>query len=162
MVFAKGGKIQVKCPYCGCVESRVLDSRSTDEGGAIRRRRECAECEKRFTTYEKVDESPLIVVKRDGSRQLFDRTKIINGLIYAGGKRKIPLSVFEELVDALEKELRNSFSQEVTSDEVGHRVLAKLRDIDEVAYVRFASVYHKFRDIDDFKKALAEMPQEPK
>lgn len=154
--------MQVKCPYCGCVESRVIDSRSTDEGGAIRRRRECAVCEKRFTTYEKVDESPLIVVKRDGSRQLFDRTKIINGLIYAGGKRKIPLSVFEELVDALEKELRNSFSQEVTSDEVGHRVLAKLRDIDEVAYVRFASVYHKFRDIDDFKKALAEMPQEPK
>ena len=150
----------MKCPYCGCMESRVLDSRSTDEGGAIRRRRECTVCEKRFTTYEKVEEAPLIVVKRDGSRQLFDRTKIINGLVYAGGKRKIPLSVFEELVDSLERELRNNFSQEVSSDEVGQRVLAKLRELDEVAYVRFASVYHKFRDIDDFKKALAEMPQD--
>ncbi|MDW7651273.1 MAG: transcriptional regulator NrdR [Bacillota bacterium] len=152
----------MKCPYCGCVESRVIDSRSTDEGGAIRRRRECAVCEKRFTTYEKLEESPLIVVKRDGSRQLFDRTKIMNGLIYAGGKRKIPLRVFEDLVDSLEKELRNNFYQEVSSDEVGQRVLAKLHDIDEVAYVRFASVYHKFRDVDDFKKALAEMPQHPK
>jgi transcriptional repressor NrdR len=141
------------------VESRVIDSRSTDEGGAIRRRRECTGCEKRFTTYEKVEESALIVVKRDGSRQLFDRMKIINGLIYAGGKRKIPLSTFEALVDELERELRTSFYQEVSSDEIGQRVLAKLREIDEVAYVRFASVYHKFRDIDDFRKALAEMPQ---
>jgi len=149
----------VKCPYCGCQESRVIDSRSTDEGAAIRRRRECTLCERRFTTYEKLEELPLIVVKRDGSRQLFDRNKIINGLIYAGGKQKIPLSVFEELVDELEKELRSSFIQEVTSDEIGRRVLAKLLKIDEVAYVRFASVYHKFRDIDDFKKALAEMPQ---
>lgn len=149
----------MKCPYCGCVESRVIDSRSTDEGGAIRRRRECTGCEKRFTTYEKVEESALIVVKRDGSRQLFDRMKIINGLIYAGGKRKIPLSTFEALVDELERELRTSFYQEVSSDEIGQRVLAKLREIDEVAYVRFASVYHKFRDIDDFRKALAEMPQ---
>lgn len=149
----------MKCPYCGCAESRVTDSRSTDEGGAIRRRRECTACERRFTTYEKLEEEPLIVVKRDGSRQLFDRSKIINGLVYAGGKRKIPLSIFESLVDELERELRNSLYQEVTSDEVGQRVLAKLRDIDEVAYVRFASVYHQFRDIDDFRKALAEMPQ---
>lgn len=148
----------MKCPYCGCIESRVIDSRSTDEGGAIRRRRECTCCEKRFTTYEKLEESPIIVVKRDGSRQIFDRTKILNGLVYAGGKRKIPLSVFEELVDDLERELRNSFHHEVASDEIGRRVLAKLRDIDEVAYVRFASVYHKFKDIDDFKKALADMP----
>lgn len=150
----------MKCPYCGCVESKVIDSRSTDEGGAIRRRRECTDCEKRFTTYEKLEESPLIVVKRDGSRQLFDRTKILNGLIYAGGKRKIPLHTFEALVDGLERELRNSFYQEVASDEIGHRVLAKLRDIDEVAYVRFASVYHKFKDIAAFKKALAEMPED--
>lgn len=149
----------MKCPYCGCAESRVTDSRSTDEGGAIRRRRECTVCERRFTTYEKLEEEPLIVVKRDGSRQLFDRSKIINGLVYAGGKRKIPLRIFESLVDELERELRNSLYQEVTSDEVGQRVLAKLRDIDEVAYVRFASVYHQFRDIDDFRKALAEMPQ---
>lgn len=149
----------MKCPYCGCGESKVIDSRSTDEGGAIRRRRECIDCEKRFTTYEKLEESPLIVVKRDGSRQLFERRKILNGLIYAGGKRKISLSTFESLVDNLERELRNNFYHEVASDEIGRRVLAKLRDIDEVAYVRFASVYHKFRDIDDFKKALAEMPE---
>jgi transcriptional repressor NrdR len=148
----------VKCPYCGCFESRVLDSRSTDEGSAIRRRRECTICEKRFTTYEKLEDTPIIVVKRDGSRQIFDRTKILNGLIYAGGKQKIPLRVFEALVDELERELRNNFNQEVSSDEIGQRVLAKLRDIDEVAYVRFASVYHKFKDIDDFKKALADMP----
>lgn len=148
----------MKCPYCGGVESRVIDSRSTDEGGTIRRRRECITCEKRFTTYEKVDETPVIVVKRDGSRQMFDRAKILNGLIYAGGKRKIPLNVFETLVDDLERELRNANNHEVSSDDVGQGVLAKLRDIDEVAYVRFASVYYKFRDIDDFKKALAEMP----
>lgn len=149
----------MKCPYCGCVESRVLDSRSTEEGSAIRRRRECMVCDKRFTTYEKLEESPWIVVKRDGSRQLFDRTKILNGLIYAGGKRKIPLSVFEAIIDDLEREMHSSFKQEITSDEIGQRILAKLRDIDEVAYVRFASVYHKFKDIDDFRKALADMPQ---
>ncbi len=147
----------MKCPFCGCVESRVMDSRSIDEGSAIRRRRECTACDKRFTTYEKLEEGPLIVVKRDGSRQLFDRGKILKGLIYAGGKQKIPLSTFEALVDELERELRNSFYQEVASDEIGQRVLAKLRDIDEVAYVRFASVYHKFRDIDDFNKVLAKM-----
>lgn len=148
----------MKCPYCGCIESRVMDSRSTDEGAAIRRRRECTACEKRFTTYEKLEESPIIVVKRDGSRQIFDRMKILNGLVYAGGKRKIPLNVFETLVDELERELRNHYYHEVSSDEVGQRVLAKLRDIDEVAYVRFASVYHKFRDIDDFKAALKDLP----
>ncbi|HZK25270.1 MAG TPA: transcriptional regulator NrdR [Oscillospiraceae bacterium] len=148
----------MKCPHCGCVESRVIDSRSTDEGSAIRRRRECTVCERRFTTYEKLEETPLIVVKRNGNRQLFDRTKVLNGLIYAGGKQKIPLHVFEQLVDELERELRNSFSQEVTSDEIGKRLLAKLYKIDQVAYVRFASVYHKFTNIDDFKKALAEMP----
>jgi len=148
----------VRCPFCACPESRVVDSRSADEGGSIRRRRECACCEKRFTTYEKMEETPLIVVKRDGSRQLFDRAKIISGLIYAGGKRKIPLSTFDRLVDELERELRNSFYQEVSSDEVGRRVLAKLREIDEIAYVRFASVYHKFECIDDFRKALSQMP----
>lgn len=147
----------MKCPYCGYPDSRVTDSRSTDEGGAIRRRRECISCERRFTTYEKVEEPPLIVVKRDGSRQLFDRSKIIKGLVYAGGKQKIPFSTFENLVDELERELRSSLIQEVSSDEIGRRVLAKLRDIDEVAYVRFASVYHKFRDIEDFRKVLENM-----
>jgi len=150
----------VKCPFCGCLESRVIDSRSTDEGSAIRRRRECTACERRFTTYEKLEEAPLIVVKRDGRRQLFDRSKVLNGLVYAGGKQKIPLSVFEELVDEVERELRSNFAQEVTSDEIGQRVLAKLYKIDEVAYVRFASVYHKFEDINDFKEALAKMPME--
>jgi transcriptional repressor NrdR len=137
----------------------VIDSRSTDEGGAVRRRRECTACEKRFTTYEKLEESPIIVAKRDGSRQIFERGKILNGLIYAGGNRKIPLSVFEDLVDEVERELRNSFHHEVASDEIGQRVLAKLREIDEVAYVRFASVYHKFKDINDFREALKNMPK---
>ncbi|NLZ93812.1 MAG: transcriptional repressor NrdR [Firmicutes bacterium] len=150
----------MKCPYCGHLDSRVIDSRSTEEGSAIRRRRECAACEKRFTTYEKLEETPLIVVKRNGNRQLFDRKKILNGLIYAGGKQNIPLHVFEQLVDELERELRSDYSHEVSSDEIGRRVLVKLYDIDEVAYVRFASVYHKFKDINDFKKALAEMPPE--
>ncbi len=148
----------MRCPFCGCPESRVIDSRSADEGGSIRRRRECEACERRFTTYEKMEETPLIVVKRDGSRQLFDRAKIINGLIYAGGKRKIPLETFDRLVDGLERELRSSSRQEVPSDEIGRRVLASLREIDEVAYVRFASVYHQFECIDDFRKALAQMP----
>lgn len=148
----------MRCPFCGFPESRVIDSRSADEGGSIRRRRECEDCDRRFTTYEKMEETPLIVVKRDGSRQLFDRAKIINGLIYAGGKRKIPLNIFERLVDELERELRNSSRQEVPSDEIGRRVLASLREIDEVAYVRFASVYHQFECIDDFRKALAQMP----
>ncbi|MBT9172327.1 MAG: Transcriptional repressor NrdR [Syntrophomonadaceae bacterium] len=148
----------MRCPFCGCLESRVIDSRSADEGSSIRRRRECEDCERRFTTYEKMEETPLIVVKRDGSRQLFDRTKIINGLIYAGGKRKIPLGIFDRLVDELERELRSSSRHEVPSDEIGRRVLASLREIDEVAYVRFASVYHQFECIDDFRKALAKMP----
>ncbi|NLZ38658.1 MAG: transcriptional repressor NrdR [Firmicutes bacterium] len=148
----------MKCPYCGYPDSRVIDSRSTEEGSTIRRRRECVACEKRFTTYEKLEETPLIVVKRNGNRQLFDRKKILNGLIYAGGKQNIPLQVFEQLVDELERELRSDYSHEVSSDEIGRRVLVKLYDIDEVAYVRFASVYHKFKDINDFKKALAEMP----
>lgn len=148
----------MRCPFCACLESRVMDSRSADEGGSIRRRRECERCGRRFTTYEKMEEAPLIVVKRDGRRQLFDRAKIINGLIYAGGKRKIPLSTFDSLVDELERELRNSFYQEVSSDEIGNQVLAKLREIDEVAYVRFASVYHQFECIDDFRKALSQMP----
>ena len=150
----------MKCPYCGYPDSRVIDSRSTEEGSTIRRRRECVACEKRFTTYEKLEETPLIVVKRNGNRQLFDRKKILNGLIYAGGKQNIPLQVFEQLVDELERELRSDYSHEVSSDEIGRRVLVKLYDIDEVAYVRFASVYHKFKDINDFKKALAEMPPE--
>lgn len=147
----------MKCPYCGFPDSRVTDSRSTDEGGAIRRRRECTSCERRFTTYEKLEEPPLIVVKRDGSRQLFDRSKIIKGLIYSCGKQKIPLSTLENLVDELERELRSNLIQEISSDEVGRRVLARLKDIDEVAYVRFASVYHKFKDIDDFRKVLEKM-----
>ena len=149
----------MKCPYCGNIESKVIDSRSTDEASAIRRRRECMDCEKRFTTYEKLEESPLIVVKKDGNRQVFDRTKVIRGLIHAGGKQKIPLSTFEGLVDELERELRSSYRNEVSSEEIGQRVLAKLYDIDEVAYVRFASVYNRFKNIDDFNKVLLKMPK---
>ncbi len=147
----------MKCPHCGTMDSRVLDSRATEEGSVIRRRRECATCFKRFTTYEKIDEIPLVVVKKDGRREIFDGTKILNGLIRAGEKRQIPLKVFEKLVEEVERELRSSFDQEITTDKIGDIILNKLRKIDEVAYVRFASVYRDFKDVYSFKKELEEM-----
>ncbi|UNC92866.1 transcriptional regulator NrdR [Candidatus Contubernalis alkaliaceticus] len=144
----------MKCLFCGSLESKVVDSRSTEEGLAIRRRRECIECGRRFTTYEKIEEVPLVVVKSDGKREVFDRSKIIGGLLRAGVKRQIELKTFEELVDDMERELRNSFIQEVNSSQLGKMVLERLRGLDEVAYVRFASVYRKFQDIQSFKEEL--------
>ncbi|PKM81132.1 MAG: transcriptional regulator NrdR [Firmicutes bacterium HGW-Firmicutes-13] len=149
----------MKCPYCGSLENKVVDSRSTDEGSAIRRRRECTGCGKRFTTYEKIDEFPLVVVKSDGRREVFDRNKIMNGLLRAGVKRQIELKVFEELVDDLERELRNTFIQEVRAKQLGEMILERLRNIDEVAYVRFASVYRKFQDIESFKQELLNLEE---
>ncbi|RQD74126.1 MAG: transcriptional repressor NrdR [Candidatus Syntrophonatronum acetioxidans] len=144
----------MKCPYCGFQESRVVDSRSAEEGAAIRRRRECSGCSRRFTTYEKVDRVPLVVIKSDGRREFFDRDKIIKGLLTAGVKREIALKTFEDLVDDVERELLNSFVKEVKSSQLGKMVLERLKDIDEVAYVRFASVYRKFKGIDSFKEEL--------
>ncbi len=147
----------MKCIYCGCEESKVLDSRSTDEANAIRRRRECLGCGKRFTTYETVEMTPILVIKTDGSRQAFDINKIKNGMIKACEKRPVSISQIEEVALDIEKTLQNNFSQEVPSSTIGQMVMEALKKLDEVAYVRFASVYRQFKDIDSFKKLLEEL-----
>ncbi len=144
----------MKCPYCGDPETRVLDSRSTQDSSAVRRRRQCMTCERRFTTMEKLEEEPLVVIKRDGRRELFDRSKILKGLILAGQKRNITLQTWEELVDSLEQELRSHYVKEVPADRIGDIVLGRLRSMDEVAYVRFASVFRQFPDVEAFKAEL--------
>ncbi len=147
----------MKCIYCGCEESKVLDSRSTDETNSIRRRRECLGCGKRFTTYETVEMTPILVIKSDGSRQAFDINKIKNGMIKACEKRPVSISQIEEVALDIEKTLQNNFSQEVPSSKIGQMVMDALKKLDEVAYVRFASVYRQFKDIDSFKKLLEEL-----
>ncbi|MGI6097669.1 MAG: transcriptional regulator NrdR [Dethiobacteria bacterium] len=144
----------MKCVFCGALESKVVDSRLIQGGEAIRRRRECKSCEKRFTTYEKAEEIPIVVIKRDGRREVFDRNEIINGLLLAGQKRPIPLDVFNSLVDELEQELRSSYKSEIDTDEIGVLILSKLLEIDEIAYVRFASIFRQFKDINAFKEEL--------
>ena len=144
----------MRCPFCAHPESRVLDSRPADEGATIRRRRECVSCAKRFTTYERIDEAPLVVVKKDSRRELFDRNKLLNGLIKACEKRPISVERLEKLVVEIEKELRNKMESEVSSSVIGELVMNWLRDEDEVAYVRFASVYREFQDIDSFREEL--------
>ncbi len=152
----------MKCPYCGEIDTRVLDSRSTQDSSAIRRRRQCINCTDRFTTMEKIEEEPIVVVKRDGRRELFDPNKILRGLVLAGQKRNIPLSCWEDVVQNLEQELRSSYPKEVRADNIGDIVLKKLRTIDEVAYVRFASVFRQFPDVETFKTELEEMLHEKK
>jgi transcriptional repressor NrdR len=147
----------MKCPYCSEPDTRVLDSRATQDSSAIRRRRQCISCSNRFTTMEKIEEEPLVVIKRDGRRELFDPVKILNGLLLAGRKRNISLSRWEELVENLEQELRSSFVREVPADQIGEIILKKLRDIDEVAYVRFASVFRQFQDVEAFKTELEQI-----
>ena len=147
----------MKCIYCGFEESKVLDSRSTDETNSIRRRRECLHCGRRFTTYETIETTPILVVKNDGSRQPFDRTKLINGMIKACEKRPVSLSQIEAVALEIEKNLQNNLRQEVKSSELGEMVMKALKDLDEVAYVRFASVYRQFKDITSFKKLLEDM-----
>lgn len=137
----------MKCIYCGYFDSKVVDSRSTDESNSIRRRRECLNCGKRFTTYETVETTPILVVKADGSRQTFDAEKIKKGLIKACEKRPVSLNQIEELVLEIEKELSNSLKQEVKSSEIGEMVMERLKGIDEIAYIRFACVYRKFEDV---------------
>lgn len=150
----------MKCPYCGHPDSRVVDSRATDEGSAIRRRRECVSCERRFTTYEVVDEVPLMVVKKDGRREPFNRNKILTGLMKACQKRPVPMSVLEEITSDVERELRGRLEREVSSREIGEMVIRRLRDLDKVAYVRFASVYREFKDIDTFMDELKKLLNE--
>ncbi len=147
----------MKCPYCGYVEDKVIDSRPTDENSAIRRRRECSKCQRRFTTYEKVESVPLIVIKKDKTRQLFDREKLLNGLLRACEKRPVSIEDLESLVNNIESQICNSFKREVTSQEIGAMVMEKLKDLDEVAYVRFASVYRQFKDINTFMDELRKL-----
>ena len=147
----------MKCPFCGFLESKVIDSRPADESTSIRRRRECLACKKRFTTYETIESLPLVVIKRDGSRQTFDKAKLINGMVRACDKRKIPLPVLEQIADEIEQELQGALDREVTTEEVGEMVMRRLKDVDEVAYVRFASVYRQFKDIDTFMQELTKL-----
>lgn len=144
----------MKCPFCGFPESRVIDSRPTDEGVRIRRRRECLKCAKRFTTYEIMESLPIIVIKKDRSREAFDRDKLIGGLLRACEKRPISIDDLEKAVDDIEITLQNSLDREVTSDKIGELAMEKLKGLDEVAYIRFASVYRKFQDINTFMDEL--------
>lgn len=137
----------MRCPYCGCATSKVLDSRAADEGASVRRRRSCTDCQRRFTTYERWEEAPLLVIKKDGRREAFQRSKLLAGLVTACEKRPVPLAALEQLVADIERTLRQSGETEVTSRKVGELVMERLRKIDEVAYVRFASVYREFHDI---------------
>lgn len=150
----------MKCPFCSYFESKVNDSRPTDEGQAIRRRRECIKCGKRFTTYEKIEEIPIIIVKKDGNRQSYDRNKLLNGIIKACEKRPVSMNTIEKIVDEIEKSLSNSLEREVTSVEIGELIMDKLKDIDEVAYVRFASVYRQFKDLNSFMEELKKILDE--
>ena len=144
----------MKCPYCGTLESKVVDSRPSDEGASIRRRRECLACRKRFTTYETVESLPLIVIKKDGSRQTFDRDKLLGSMLKACEKRSVPLAKLEELAREIEQSLQNDMEREVSSSEIGELVMDRLKEVDEVAYVRFASVYRQFKDIGTFMDEL--------
>lgn len=150
----------MKCPYCNELESKVVDSRPTDEGSSIRRRRECLKCHKRFTTYETIETLPLVVIKRDGSREAFDRVKLIRGLLKSCEKRPISLKQLETLADEIEQNLQNRLENEVDSQEIGEMVMNKLKDIDDIAYVRFASVYRRFQDIGSFRDELDRLLKE--
>ena len=144
----------MKCRYCACVESKVIDSRPTDDGSAIRRRRECIACGKRFTTYEKIEELPIMVIKKDGRREPFDSTKILTGVRRACQKRPVPAAAQDKLVEDVVREVFNTLEQEIPTARIGEFVMLRLKDLDEVAYVRFASVYRQFKDINTFKQEL--------
>ena len=147
----------MKCPYCECEESKVVDSRPIENGQTIRRRRECIKCNKRFTTYENIEEVPLIIIKKDGNRQVYNRNKLLNGVIRACEKRPVSVEQMEEIVDEIEKRLYNSMEKEITTIYIGELVMDILKDIDEVAYVRFASVYRQFQDVNSFMAELEKL-----
>ena len=144
----------MRCPKCGCEESKVVDSRPSESNDAIRRRRECTKCGFRFTTYERCEEIPLVVVKRDGRKETFDRQKLMRGLVTATVKRDVPMSALTALIDSIESELRDGGTMEVSSVDLGSMVLKRLVSVDKVAYVRFASVYRDFKDVDEFSEEL--------
>ena len=147
----------MKCPFCGTQEDKVVDSRASSDGAAIRRRRECLGCGKRFTTYEHVEEQPLMIIKKDGRREPYDRHKLLAGLVKACEKRPVSMEALERLVDELERELSQQFEREVPSREIGERVMKKLHALDPVAYVRFASVYREFKDVEQFMRELKDL-----
>jgi transcriptional repressor NrdR len=151
----------MRCPFCGSTEDRVVDSRESRDGDAIRRRRECLSCERRFTSYERVEEIPLMVVKRDGSREEFSRRKLMDGLLKACGKRPVPVRKLEEIVEEVETMLAEREEREITTFDIGAHVMGRLRDLDQVAYVRFASVYRRFQDIDAFMDELQSLLRKP-
>ena len=147
----------MKCPFCGFMESKVIDSRPAEEGATIRRRRECQSCQKRFTTYEIIERLPLVVVKRDNSRQTFDKVKLINGMVRACEKRPVTLSTLEAIADDIEQELQSNLEREISTVDIGEMVMARLKQVDEVAYVSFASVYRSFKDINTFMEELSKL-----
>jgi len=147
----------MKCPFCGYEESKVIDSRPTDEGEKIRRRRECISCANRFTTYEIIESVPIMIIKKDKSRESFNREKLLKGMVRACEKRPVPIDTLERIVDEIESEIQNSLDREITSVKIGELVMDKLKDVDEVAYVRFASVYRQFKDINTFMSELKKL-----
>ncbi len=147
----------MRCPFCHHKDSKVLDSRATEEGASIRRRRECTKCNRRFTTYERLDQVPFMIVKKDGRREAFSRDKILNGVLKACEKRPISPDQIEKMIDDIEKDVRNTTEREITSNEVGEIVMERLKELDEVAYVRFASVYRQFKDINSFMSELQQL-----
>ena len=144
----------MRCPFCSNPESKVVDSRPSDEGASIRRRRECLVCHRRFTTYETMESLPLVVIKKDGSRQTFDKSKLLNGMIRACEKRPVPFGKLEEIANEIEQVLQNDMDREIPSAKIGELVMDRLREVDEVAYVRFASVYRQFKHIGTFMTEL--------
>jgi transcriptional repressor NrdR len=150
----------MRCPYCGHSDSKVIDSRESKKGISIRRRRECESCARRFTTYEKVEEIPYMIVKKDGSRQMFDRQKLLKGIMKACEKRPIAMAKLEEIVEEIESKLQERPDKEMKASELGQIVMDRLRDLDKVAYVRFASVYREFRDVIEFKQELETLLKE--
>ena len=147
----------MKCPFCGYEESKVIDSRPTDEGEKIRRRRECISCASRFTTYEIIESVPIMIIKKYKSRESFNRDKLLKGMVRACEKRPVAIDTLEKIVDEIEAEIQNSLDREITSDKIGELVMDKLKDVDEVAYVRFASVYRQFKDINTFMSELKKL-----
>lgn len=150
----------MKCPFCGYQESKVVDSRHSEDGGSIRRRRECLSCQKRFTTYETVESLPVIVVKKDNSREPFDRSKILRGMVRACEKRPVSMADIEAAVSDIEQIVQNSLEREVSTDKIGELVMERIKPLDEVAYVRFASVYRQFKDINSFMRELNKILEE--
>ncbi|MFH1386725.1 MAG: transcriptional regulator NrdR [bacterium] len=147
----------MKCPFCDSIEDKVLESREIDDGSAVRRRRECSSCRGRFTSYERIEERPLLVIKRDGRREQFNRSKVVNGILHACEKRPVSIETIEAIVDEIEKELHKEAGREVLSSKIGRLVMEKLQAVDKVAYIRFASVYRKFEDVSEFLKEVKEL-----